>query len=137
MAAHAYGAFIEVEPSSSHIQDGSSIPVAPQKAYPKVYHSVPTPDEIKNLQFDSRLNGLANPVSESGEPTDTQTPQSVDLEMSRPATPVEEDPDGVYVMQSFSNPPMNRYRMTSVCLLNFANGLSDAAPGALIPYMEK
>lgn len=27
--------------------------------------------------------------------------------------------------------------MTSVSLLNFANGLSDSAPGALIPYMEK
>jgi hypothetical protein len=40
-------------------------------------------------------------------------------------------------MQSFSNPPMNRFRMLSVCLMNFGNGLSDSAPGALIPYIEK
>jgi hypothetical protein len=27
--------------------------------------------------------------------------------------------------------------MLSVCLVNFGNGLSDSAPGALIPYMER
>jgi len=32
---------------------------------------------------------------------------------------------------------MNRFRVLSVCLLNFGNGLSDSAPGALIPYIEK
>ncbi|PSS10775.1 hypothetical protein M430DRAFT_107964 [Amorphotheca resinae ATCC 22711] len=57
--------------------------------------------------------------------------------MSRPASPILTDQDVVEAMQSFSNPPINRFRMLSVCLLNFCNGLSDSAPGALIPYIEK
>lgn len=32
---------------------------------------------------------------------------------------------------------MNRFRLLSVCLINFLNGLSDSASGPLIPYMEK
>ncbi|KAL8967902.1 MAG: hypothetical protein Q9197_005164 [Variospora fuerteventurae] len=32
---------------------------------------------------------------------------------------------------------MNRWRFLSACLMCFANGLNDSAPGALIPYLEK
>lgn len=35
------------------------------------------------------------------------------------------------------NPPRNLWRIVSVCLLNFGNGYLDAAPGALIPFIEK
>ncbi|KAK8119459.1 Major facilitator superfamily transporter [Apiospora kogelbergensis] len=44
--------------------------------------------------------------------------------------------DAVEAMQSFSDPPMNRYRMISICSMQLLGGLNDAAPGALIPYME-
>jgi len=57
--------------------------------------------------------------------------------MSRPASPTTNENDGVDALQSFASPPMNRFRMLSVCLINFGNGLSDSAPGALIPYIEK
>lgn len=40
-------------------------------------------------------------------------------------------------LQTLSNPPMNRWRFLSACLMCFANGLNDSAPGALIPYLEK
>jgi hypothetical protein len=136
MMSRGFGAFVELEPSTS-TPESSSLPSAPQRAFPKSYHTAPDLTELDNLQWGSRLNGPPKSGSGNATPTGTRTPQVTDLEMSRPATPHEEDHDGVDAMQSFSNPPMNRFRMTSVCFLNFANGLSDSAPGALIPYMEK
>jgi len=100
--------------------------------------TTPKTEEIDNLQWGSKLNGP--PVvegSSSTTPPGAQTPRGNDLEMSRPGTPVPEDGEGFHMMQSISNPPMNRFRMTTVCLLNFAGGFNDSAPGALIPYMEK
>lgn len=128
MSSHAFSAFIDIEPSSER-EEASTAPVAPAKAFPRVYHSVPNPIELENLQWGTRLNGPSQPGS------GTQTPRDpTDLEMSRPPTPVNEHE--VDALQSFSYPPMNRYRMLSVCLINLGNGLSDSAPGALIPYME-
>lgn len=140
MTSHAFGAFIDVESSPSN-PEAHTIPIAPQKVFERTYHSVPLPQgsdaiELDNLPWGTMLNGprgQSEPVTPSG----TQTPRIVnDLEMSSPATPANER-DGVDAMQSFSNPPMNRFRMLSVCLMNFGNGLSDSAPGALIPYIEK
>jgi hypothetical protein len=137
MTSHAFGAFIDVESSSdSHaIREAHLIPIVPQKAVPRSYHSVPDPIELDNLKWGKRLNGPSMPgsVPSSG----CQTPQATDLEMSRSPSPTNEENGGVDAMQSFSNPPMNRFRMFSVCLMNFGNGLSDSAPGALIPYMER
>jgi hypothetical protein len=142
MTSHAFSAFIEVEssPSSSH-PEAHAIPIAPQKAFERTYHSVPLPQgpnaiELENLQWGTKRNG---PNGESGyyTPPGTQTPMVTDLEMSRPATPQDNEQDGVDTVQSFSNPPMNRFRMLAVSLLNFGNGLNDSAPGALIPYIEK
>lgn len=134
MTSHAFGAFIDVEPSSINEQV-HTIPIAPQKAFPRVYHSVPDPIELDNLQWGAKLNGPSGSGAVS--PSGYQTPRvPTDLEMSRPATPTNEQ-GGVDALQSFSDPPKNRFRMLSVCLLNFGNGLSDSAPGALIPYIEK
>ncbi|KAH8678989.1 major facilitator superfamily domain-containing protein [Tricladium varicosporioides] len=134
MTSHAFGAFIEVESSTENVEH--SIPIAPQKALPRVYHSMPhTSDgqELDNLQWGKKLNGPYE--SGASTPTGYQTPRVLnDLEMSRAPSPIQE---GVEAMQSFANPPMNRFRMLSVCLLNFGNGLNDSAPGALIPYLER
>ncbi|TVY84286.1 Bypass of stop codon protein [Lachnellula suecica] len=143
MTSHAFGAFIDVE-SSSNSGEAHATPIAPQKAVQKNYHSVPqgngpNPIELETLQWGKKLNGPWG--FESGgttTPSGYQTPRTPnDLEMSRPPSPTPGEEDGVYAMQSFSNPPMNRFRMASVCLLNFGNGLSDSAPGALLPYVEK
>lgn len=137
MSSHAFSAYIDLEPSSTN-EETHTIPIAPQKAFPRAYHSVhsiPDPVELDNLQWGAKLNGP--PGSGSVSPSGHQTPHvPTDLEMSRPATPMNEQ-DGVDALQSFSNPPMNRFRMISVCLMNFGNGLNDSAPGALIPYIEK
>ena len=134
MTSHTFGAFIDIE-SSSDNREEHSIPIVPQKAVPRSYHSVPDPIELDNLEWGKKLNGPSTPgsVPASG----YQTPRTTDLEMSRPPSPTNEELGGVAAMQSFSNPPMNRFRMLSVCLMNFGNGLSDSAPGALIPYIEK
>jgi hypothetical protein len=116
--------------------------MAPQKAVAKNYHSVPLPQapdalELDQIEWGTRLNG-PKMESTSRPGSGWQTPQTPnDLEMSRPPSPRNQEQDGVDVTQRFSDPPMNRFRMTSVSLLNFANGLTDSAPGALIPYMEK
>ena len=38
--------------------------------------------------------------------------------------------------QTIHNPPMNKWRLLSGCLMSLGGGLNDSAPGALIPYME-
>ena len=133
MTSYAFGAFIDVE--SSQTPQERQI-VLPPKALARTY-SVQDPIELAD--FNTNHNGPF--ISEHATPSGTQTPRTpLELEMSRPATPRgprgNED-DVVEAMQSFSNPPMNRFRMLSVCLLNFGNGLNDSAPGALIPYIEK
>src|SRR6266536_2817440 len=126
MTTHTFGVFIDVESSSSN-HETHTIPIAPQKAFPRSYHSVPDPIELENLQWGAKLNGPSG--SGAATPTGYQTPRSP-LELSRPSSPIAE-PEGVDALQSFSSPPVNRFRMVSVCLLNFANGLGDSAPGAL------
>ncbi len=59
-----------------------------------------------------------------------------DLEMSRPATPDIPD-EAVDVVPTVWEPYMNRFRLLAVCIAGFANGMSDSAAGALIPYMER
>lgn len=147
MTSHSFGAFIDVEssspPTSSH-PEAHSIPIAPQKVFERTYHSVPLPQgpnaiELDSIQWGSKLNG---PRGESGytTPSGAQTPgltEVTDLEMSRPASPHDTEQAGVDVVQTFSNPPMNRFRMLSGCLMFFGNGMGDSATGALIPYIEK
>ncbi|KAG9234628.1 major facilitator superfamily domain-containing protein [Amylocarpus encephaloides] len=135
MTSHAL-AFFEVESSPTKDNGEGPAPLAaPEKAFPRVYHSMPhSPDEIEldSIQWGQRLNGPVEPGATT--PTGYQTPRVPnDVEMSRPASPVQE----VAALQSFSKPPMNRFRMSAVCLMNFTNGLNDSAPGALIPYIEK
>lgn len=151
MTSHAFGAYINVEssPSTTNAPE-HTIPIAPQRAKTKTYHSVPlipgplSPDsiELESFNWGNGYNGdsgAATPVEYQTPAPGLQTPPVPrDLEMSRPPSPGRENHvDGVEALQSFSNPPINRFRMLSVCLLNFGNGLGDSAPGALLPYMEK
>ncbi len=45
--------------------------------------------------------------------------------------------ESVEALQTFWEPYKNRFRFASVCLINLGNGMNDAAPGALLPYMER
>lgn len=58
-----------------------------------------------------------------------------ELERSQPPTPRQDK--AASVMPSFFYPKMNKWRVLAACLIYFGNGMSDSAPGALIPYIEK
>ena len=57
-----------------------------------------------------------------------------DLEQSRPPSPNHDR--AADVVQSFWSPYMNRFRVVACCLMLIGNGLNDAAPGALLNYIE-
>lgn len=127
MASPAFGAFIELD-NTSRITD------PPAVVYKDTHAIAPTPSayELVELNCGSRYNGPF--VSEM--PSGAQTPITPnELEMSRPPSP--KNDEAVDVVQTLSNPPMNRYRLLSACLMSFGNGLNDSAPGALIPHIER
>lgn len=129
MAASQFGALIKFD-ESSHITD----PPAVLRKDPHGLPDLPTAYELEELNKASHSFGPSIPTTPSG----AQTPRTpIDLEQSRPPSPDFSDTDAVEILQSWNNPPINRYRLLSTCLMNFGNGLNDAAPGALIPYMEK
>ncbi|KAL8967577.1 MAG: hypothetical protein Q9183_002854 [Haloplaca sp. 2 TL-2023] len=97
-------------------------------------HIGPSILELDELTFGSRYNGPSQPTTPSGAQTPITPVTPNELEMSRPPSPRTDD--AVEVMQTLSNPPMNRWRLLSACMMCFGNGLNDSAPGALIPYME-
>ena len=68
--------------------------------------------------------------------TRTQTPATTfEPDESRPPSP--DFGRSTLALQTISRPRINKYRLLAACLMNFGNGLNDAAPGALIPYLEK
>ncbi|KAI8630541.1 MFS general substrate transporter [Xylariaceae sp. FL1651] len=107
--------------------ESNPLPQAPQKAVSRTYHAVPQLDDGLEL----------NSLGRAPLPSAPTTPaEERDLEMSVPGTPAE--PTNAFeVLPSLTNPPMNKYRFIAVCLQNALCGLTDSAPGALIPYMEK
>jgi len=52
MTSYAFGAFIDVESSGNNLES-HTIPIAPQKAVPKTYHSVPLPQAPDALELDT------------------------------------------------------------------------------------
>ena len=66
-------------------------------------------------------------------PSISKTPN--ELEQSQPPTPKRDEAS--HVVPSFAYPKMNKWRVLSACLEYFGNGMSDSAPGALIPYIER
>lgn len=117
-------------------------PLRPQKSITKTDRDVSGLSRHDEGTF-IELAHITRPATHTGgyEPatathrSGTGTP--ADLEMSRPVTPMMAPDDGVEALQSVWDPYMNRYRLLSACLINFANGMSDSASGPLIPYMEK
>lgn len=140
MSADAFHTLIQIEPSTANkveSYENDMVLPAPERAFPRTYHSVPETQknsiELIDIKSSSKNH---DPL-----PSPTATPAELpllrsDLEMSRPASPVE-DSEAFGALQSFANPPMNRFRMLSACFITFAMGISDSAPGALIPYIER
>ncbi|KAJ9138121.1 Bypass of stop codon protein 6 [Pleurostoma richardsiae] len=129
MDATLFRSLVTVESAPGNLENAG--PTMPAKAVPRTYPAVPQRpvsielDRIQRFATSPPTSGLTTPAEERS-----------DLEMSGTATP-SEPADGIEAMQSMWDPYMNRFRLLSVCLLNFLNGMNDSAAGALIPYIEK
>ncbi len=131
MATHALGSFITL-PESSPITD----PPAVLHKSPQEQSSLPS---NRTLEIESVAPGHSYAertrqvvVSDDGLRI---SPTLNDLEMRQSS--VRASDQATEVVQTLSNPPMNKYRLMSACLVNFGNGLNDSAPGALIPSIER
>ncbi|KAL1629069.1 hypothetical protein SLS56_005623 [Neofusicoccum ribis] len=123
--AHALGSLFNIEDSKPITAPGLT------RQNPPSIRTCPSDRELDDLIFGERVAGPATPSKHDAARTPT-TPN--DLEgASRPPSPTEEPTPAV---QTLWSPPMNRWRVLCACLVYFGNGLNDAAPGALIPYME-
>ena len=130
MASHVLPTLIDVK---SEARDSEGVRKPPSAKLPRPLAPVTPLGVVNTTSGDCQAFEEAGSSSPGGAHTGGETP--IDLEMSRSTSPVASEPfDEV---QTLSKPPMNKWRLTSACLMCFGNGLSDSAPGALIPYMEK
>jgi fucose permease len=122
MTSGAFGAIIE--PISG-----------PAKIMPRDIISRPSPGiyELDSMQWGQRLNGPKDDKVSSYSPT--PTPRK--LERSAPSTPKQDHAVDAALIQTASNPHMNRWRLASAAVFFFLMGVNDASSGALIPYVEK
>lgn len=126
MSAYSgFGAFFELEKTPSITN-----PAAVVRKDKQGIASAPSDHELDQMQWGKptkaptvTVQGIQTPVTPS------------ELESSNPPTPTRHG--AVDLVQTISNPPRNKWRLLSACFINFANGLNDSAPGALIPYIEK
>lgn len=126
MTTSSFGAFLGIDEISPISDLPAVLPRGPQGI-----SSGPTAFELDQLTWASRYNGPPNPTSFTFHKPNP--PNGPDMG-SGPSLNNEDTAD---VVQTLSNPPINKYRLLSACLMCFGNGLNDSAPGALIPYLEK
>lgn len=79
---------------------------------------VPNIHELDKLSFGNRYRDPSRVPS----PHSLKSTTPNELEMSQPPSPVNED--AADVVQTLSNPPMNKYRLLSACLMCFGNGIN-------------
>lgn len=128
---------VAVESAPANIE---SMPLRPQRTVAKIYPAVPNLSRRESTNS-VELSCVSRPATHTGagggyQDDHSGTAASVDLEMSRPASPVVPD-EGIDALQNLWDPYMNRFRFLSACLMNLMNGMSDSASGPLLPYMEK
>lgn len=130
MNSSLFGTLVQVESNSTR-HDEHPLPIAPQRVKSRTYPAVPQQDSIE-------LEPLRHPLNDGGissTPGPATPREEMDVEMSAPGTPVGPT-DAFDALPTLNDPPMNKFRLATCCFLNFVGGLTDSAPGALIPYME-
>jgi hypothetical protein len=95
--------------------------------------AAPSSIELDELNWGVRYNGPYNPnLGSNGEPairSESQMPWNETQTTRISETSIHlstENRTAVEVIQSWSNPPMNRWRVSSCCLASFGNGLWDS-----------
>jgi len=131
MTAHTLGALIQHESASPPSVTGLA-KVVPRDV---ITTGTPTEYELNELRWGAGLNGPHRPAIEVSTVNTSVPPTPKALEESQPPTP-RRDQAVDAIVQSASNPRMNRWRLAAAGIMFFLMGLNDAATGALIPYME-
>ncbi|KAI0099000.1 MFS general substrate transporter [Nemania sp. FL0031] len=120
--------------------ESNSLPQAPQRVISRTYPAVPQRDEDIEMRPLTRPSAAPTPAT-SGPPTPLE---ERDIEMTAPGSPGTPDIAGepanantFEVLPSLADSPKNKFRFAACCFQTLMNGLTDSAPGALIPYIEK
>lgn len=131
MASQLFGSLVELQSASEHAPITSPSAVAHKERHPSVT-SAPSVQELDDLRWGKRLSSPAGARVTTSDQL-SQTPN--DPEQSLPSTP--QDGRTVDLVQSFTKPRMNVWRVLAACFMSLANGLNDGAAGALIPKIEE
>lgn len=145
---------VAVESAPAHMESTPLRP--PQRTVTKTYPAVPALSRRESPPPSIELARISRPATYAAgggcyddhphyHSSGSATPVDLDLEMSRPASPVaasrrhlhEPRDEGVEALQNVWDPYMNRFRLLSACCMNLMNGMSDSASGPLLPYMER
>jgi fucose permease len=125
-----FGAFFDMESASVAVRGPAPI---------HYKDTIPTPNaiELDEISWGAHYNGSNTPGEGYQSPhSGAQTPRfDTEFTISRPPTPKQSGAANIAL--SWSNPPKNKWRVLSCCLVLFGNGMNDSAPGALLPSMEK
>lgn len=133
MASTVLGALITHESDSRPPVAG----LAPILHRDQITAAPPTEHELDELHWGRRLNGpLKEDVREHSPIGRSLPPTPGELERSQPPTP-KRDLAVDAIVQSFSTPPRNRWRIAAANVMFLLMGVNDAATGALIPYLEE
>lgn len=121
MQSHTFGALIENDSSqtkTTKVLDG-----------PLTRHEVaarsPSIVELDVLRWGERLNGPSDGHADNAINRETTTPTPGELEQSLPPTPAPTQVADA-IVQSATNPPQNKWRLASVGLFFFSQGMNDA-----------
>lgn len=124
-----FGAYFDIESGPAAVRD-------PPAVYHKHGFPAPSPLELDEIAWGGKQSGLPTPTQSGTQTPYPETPRAIhEFTISRPPTPKREEAAGL--VQSWNNPPQNRWRVLACCLIYFGNGMSDSGPGALIPYMQE
>lgn len=130
MASAALG-FFDIQPSSSTV---TSPAATHQKTNSQTKHA-PSAIELDEYTFGKRYNGPSDVPSGAQTPTELPLGMQTPIETVIPMTPNELEmtrlpsskrDEAVGVMQSWNDPPMNKWRILSCCLIYFRNGINDS-----------
>lgn len=128
MPVQAFGAFLILESDPMSNLTGPA-PVVHKDSITSV---PPTEYKLNELQCGERINGPGRASSRAELPMEqTILPTPSELERSQPSTPTRDHAVDA-IVHSFSNPPRNRWRIYSACVMFLLMGMNDAATGALV-----
>ncbi|KAI6367758.1 hypothetical protein MCOR25_004834 [Pyricularia grisea] len=132
MDPHTAISLFSIEKSQKPISSRDQSPLPPAKAHSR------SPPSASQASEPIPLQDLGT-SPDAADTNDQKIPDS-DLERSHIGSPVNGNTNtatATETLQTVWDPYMNRFRLISGSLINFANGLNDSAPGALIPTIEQ